>query len=381
MTEFHSFEDIQRAGKVVSFSEVRTILERTEPIVEHVLETDGTSNVKVEVPEEWNHDLKSLDDSTLISATISFNGGEGKYRLTKRAMLTLLHLIGISDRYAFKSPGHLIEPQINYWFKHEGVGTASTIKLLTKDSYAVAFMNTNSPVVSNLAVLDQIRKYFKQSPEDPKLYVDPHVVNNFMETDFRIILPKVQFQVQTYRNGVMEVDKWHYGVHVTNSLMAYSAKPLTISGFMVEQKNLVGILPEYSQVNNYVRSVFTDMADVRGWVHSTLDQVFAILPSEAELIKHMAEHGLQGKVGSITSDIFRSMKIHRKVQEQALDSLTELGDMTSYGLMYSIAKAVAPTSKVKFLPKVVNHVQRVAGSLPMRTEDICDGCGRLHMMD
>lgn len=377
---YTSFEDIQRAGKVVPFSVVRDILSQTEPVVEHILETNGSSKVRVTVPDDWNLGLKELDDTNLTTATISFQGG-GEYTLIKRAMLTLLHLIGISDRYAFKSPGHLIEPQINYWFKHEGVGTSSAIKLVTKDSYAVAFMSVKSPVISNLEVLEQIRKYFKESRTNPRLYVDPNIVNTYMETDFRIILPQVQFEVVAERNGVKETDRWHYGVHVTNSLMAYAAQPLTISGFMVEQRNLTGILPEYSQTNNYVRNTMLDMDDVRGWVSSTLSQVLAILPSESDLIQHAATHTLQGKVGTITTDIFRTMKIHRKVQEVTLDILTERGDMTAYGLMVALAGAVAPTSPVTFSPKIVNHVQRVAGALPMRAEDICNGCGRIHLQD
>jgi hypothetical protein len=374
-----SFEDIQRSGKVVPFSVVRDVLSRTEPVVEHVLETDGSSEVRLTVPEGWNLDLKKLDDTNLTTASISYKGKD--YLLTKRAILTLLHLIGISDRYAYKSPGHLIEPQLNYWFENEGVGNSSRVKLVTKDDYAVAFMGENAPIISNLTVLEEIRKFFKQSPSDPKLYVDPQIVNNYMETDFRIILPEVQFEVEVKRNGEVEIDRWHYGIHVTNSLTSYSAKPLTISGFMVEQRSLAGILPEYSQTNNYVRNTMLDMDDVRGWVGSTLSQVLAILPTEAELIQHISEHSLQGRVGYVTSDIFRTMKIHRKVQEVALDILAEEGDMTSYGLMMALSSAVSPKSKVKFLPKVVNHVQRVAGSIPMRAEDICDGCGRIHLQD
>lgn len=382
MTEIHSFEDIKRAGKVVPFTTVRSILEKTEPVVEHVLETDGSSKVRVEVPEDWNKDLKELDDSTLTPARIFFKDGDPKgYLLTKRAMLAVLHLIGVSDRYAFKSPGSLIAPQLNYWFENEGVGKSSTIKLLTKERFAVAFMATSGPVISNLQILEQVRKYFKEPPNAPNLFVDPNIVNNYMETDFRILLPEVQFEVETERNGVKHVDKWHFGVHVTNSIMAYAAKPLTLSGFMMEQSGMVGILPEYSQVNNYVRQTEVDLDDLRGWVNSTLDQVFAILPSEAEMIKIMPDHTLRGKVGSITSDIFRTMKVHRKVQELTLDHLTLEGDMSSYGLMYALAKSVGATSSVQFAPKIVNHIQRVAGSLPMRTEEICDGCGRLHMVD
>ena len=74
MSEFFSFEDIQRAGKVVPLKDVRAILARTEPVEEHILETDGSSRVEVKMPNEWNLGLKDLDDANLTTCSISFGG-------------------------------------------------------------------------------------------------------------------------------------------------------------------------------------------------------------------------------------------------------------------------------------------------------------------
>lgn len=380
MTDFFHFEDIQRAGKVVKYNDIKKILERTEPVLQHILQTDGSNDVKVTMPDDWNHQMKSLDDSVKTSCTIQYNDSDRKYFLTKRAMLSLLSMIGISDRYAYKTPGHLLESHVNYWFRNGGVGPDPDVKMLTKDDIAVAFMRVRHPVVSNLELLEQIRRFFKKRPDDPQLYFDPNIVNNYVETDFRIILPKVEFEVKTKRNGEEVVDKWHFGVHVSNSLIASMTKPLTLSGFMVEQRSLAGILPEYSQVTHFARGNDMDPEDLRGWIHSTLSQVFAILPVEAEIVQSMPEHSLSGKVGSVTTDLFRTMKIHRKVQEDSLENLTESGDMTSYGVMHALAKSVAVAS-TKFPPKIINHVQRVSGSLPARAEELCESCGRLHLFD
>lgn len=377
----YSFEDLRRKGQAVPISVVEGLLRQTEPIEVHLLNTDGSSEVRVTLPEGWNEGIKDLDDSLLTSCTISFKGGKTTYRLTKRAMLTILGKIGISDRYAYKAPGPLLEPHLNYWFAHEGVGGKPTVNLLTKDDYAVAVMDSAVPVVSNLTVLEQVKAYLKTNLKQTDLYIDPNVVNGFMETDFRIILPKVQFEVETTRNGVPQVDKWHFGVHVTNSLIATSAKPLTLAGFMVEQRSLTGILPEYSQITSFTKTADMDPDFLKGWVKSALDQIFAILPAEAELVQALPQHGLSGKISSLTTDIFRSMKIHRKVQEISLNNLIEEGDMTAYGLMMALGYAVSPASPTKFSHKVTNHVQRVAGTLPSRSEDVCDGCGRMHLMD
>lgn len=376
--EFFSFEDVQRAKKVVPLQVVKGILQRTEPVEEHLLRTDGMSKVRVRMPDNWNHDLKPLDDSLLTTCKVSVGGDE--YTLTKKSILTLLALVGFSDRYAYKSPGSLLEPHVNYWFEHEGIGTSPEIKMVTSGTTAVGFMNPNLPIVSNLEVLTRVERYLRNEGICKELYVDPNIIHNYAQTDFRLVFSNEAFEVETTRDGQPATDKWHYGLHITNSLVSGVTKPLTLAGFMVEQKSLAGILPEYSNIPAYSRSTNMDTEDLHGWVASTLDQIFSIMPTEAEMIKQMPQHSLSGKMGSLTTDLFRSMKVHRKVQELAIENLTLSGDMTSYGVMHAMAKAVA-VSSTRFPPKIINHVQRVCGALPSRTEEICGSCGRLHLFD
>lgn len=376
--EYFHFEDIKRAGRVVPLDVVRKILKRTEPVTGHLIRTDGSTNISVSMPTEWNVELKKQDDSILTSCKVTLE--DQTYTLTKRAILTLLNLMGITDRYAYKAPGHLLEPHVEYWLRNDGVGRHEEVKMVTKDNYVVGFMSPELPIISNLEVLDQIEKYVKESGESKHLFVDPNIVHNYVETDFRLVLSEEAFEVETDRGGDKETDKWHFGIHVSNSLLASHTRPLALSGFMLEQRSLAGIIPEYSSPTGFTRtnSVSVDVDDVRGWIHSTLDQIFAILPAEAQMIQHMPEHRLTGKVGVFTTDLFRSMKIHRKVQELALENLTESGDMTPYGIMHAMGKAVG-AGVMDFSPKIVHHIQKVCGTLPARTDEICDSCGRLHL--
>ena len=374
-TDFLSFEDIKRAGKVVPFQVVKEMLEHTEPLKLNLVTTDGTEDISFSVPDAWNVDLKALDDSVITSVKMTLRGEE--FLLTKRAVLILLKLIGLSDRYAYKAPGHLIEPHINFWFANEGVGSSVDVNVVTKDKYVVSFMGPEQQILSNLEVLEQIRKYLAKEYDVQDLYVDPNIVNNYVETSFRLIFPERGFSVTTVRDEGPETDHWHYGIHVANSLTGTT--PLTIDGFMVEERSLAGILPEFAQTGKYDRSRASDVDDLRGWVRSCVDQIMAILPAEGDIVEHMPTQKLAGKIGALTTDIFRSMKVHRKVQEVALENLTLSGDMTAYGVMHSLAKATAVDSD--FPEKIVRHVQKVGGALPHRTEDICDGCGRLHLFD
>lgn len=375
--EFTSFDDVQRAGKIIPLSAVQRILQQTEPVSEHLVNTDGTSKVKSLFPDGWNHGLKDLDDNNVTTAKLTFDGAS--YSMTKRAALSLMSLIGISDRYALKVPGSLIEPHVDYWFQNLGVGKTDQIKVLTKDSYVVGFMNPSSDIISNLEILDYIRKYFKGKTDGSDIFFTPDIKHTYVETDFRIVLPKVQFTVETERGGNKVVDRWHYGVHVTNSLLASQSNPLTITGYMMEQSSLASILPEHSQIAGFTRQTNLDKDDLRGWVRSSLDQISAVLPVEGEAVMDMVKHDLGDNIGDTISDIFRSMKIHRKIQEASIDILTDGGDMTAYGVMYSLAKATVGQFD-KMSNKTVNHIQKVAGALPNRSEDLCASCGRLHMV-
>lgn len=375
---YYSFEDIKRSGNVVPLSVVEGILKQTEPVEGIHLPMDGsTGEVSVTMPDNWNMDLKALDDSTITSCKIHVAGSS--YTFTKGSILSLMRKIGISDRYATKTPGNLLAPHLDYWLNNSGGQKEAAVKMLVRNGYVVGFMKPDTPIVSNLEILNYVKRYLKDYFKGSELYVDPNVVNNFVDTEFRIILPKVAFTVDTVRNGEQETDQWHYGIHVSNSLTGSITSPLTISGFLIEEKSLSGVLPEYSQIASYSKHITMDSEDLSGWVKSTLDQVFAILPAEVSLIQVMPEHSLKGKMGPTTSDIFTTMKIHRKVQEMVLDNIADTGDMTPYGIMFALGKAVS--GNTTFASKVVSHVQRVAGTLPSRSEDICDGCGRLHFID
>lgn len=376
MSKVYTFEDMKRAGKVVDLAFVQELLATTEPVSQTILETDGSMGVRVHMPEKWNLDLKALDDSLITSCTITVEGVV--YQLSKRAILTLLSMIGFSDRYSYKTPGPLLETHVNYWLENKGVGKEDTVKLITKGEFAVGFMPAAYPVISNLEVVSKIADYMEKAKLG-RILVDPNIVHNYVQTEFRLILENSVFEVKTKRNGVEEVDRWHFGVHISNSLISSTTRPLTLSGFMVEENSMAAILPEFSNLAGYTRSVAMDVEDLNGWIKSTLDQILSILPAEAEMIEHMPEHSLVGKVGTIATDIFRSMKVHRKVQEISLENLTVSGDMTAYGVMHALAKAVS-NSTVEFPSKVVNHIQQVCGTLPSRTEEICGSCGRLHLV-
>lgn len=183
----------------------------------------------------------------------------------------------------------------------------------------------------------------------------------------------------TERNGEVETDTWNYGFNLINSLVTSSPKSFAMFGYLVDMKTGGAILPELSHLSPYVRRAGMTPEEVEGWVSSALDQILSVLPA-AEMIKLMPSHSLTGKVGAVATDLFRTMKVHRKIQERALEDLTVNGDMTTYGMMTALAKASNhPNADVP--DKIRDHVMQVSGSLTLRSQEICESCGRMHMFD
>lgn len=375
-----STEDIKREGRLLPFSKLREILETTEPVEQRDIYLDGTNDISMEMPKEWNLFVQDLDDSALTSCYINIAGS--RYQLTKKAVTTIVGHVGLSDRFILNTPGDLVEPLATFWLNNQVPQGRKEpkVNLITRGDFAVGMTPSYLPLVSNLLVLDEVEKFLRARSSVKEIMVDPNIVNNYMLTDFRLVMVDDGFKVHTTRNGELEEDTWHYGIHITNALVTRATRPLNISGYILEEENLAGVIPEFSSLVGFSRQGILDVDDLKGWIRSTLSQIFDVLPAEAKLIQDMPELSLHGKVGALTTDLFETMKIHRRAREMATDILTNTGDMSSYGLMVALANTTSPRSHLKMSPRVVQNIQKIAGALPTRAKQMCGSCGRLHLM-
>lgn len=371
-----TLEDMQRAKKLLSVSRVKELFSGLEPIRQVEVDISTENNITISLPEFWNEGLKSLDDSIMTSATLEMEGS--KYMFMKRAILMLASAMGISESYVYRIPGPLLETHMNHWLRNSGVWHKDTIKFLIKDKYVVGVAPESKVVVYNSDILDYVVRSLRKKSDGTTLFVEPNLTNLYTETSYNILLPEVAFTVDADRNGKKERDHWHFGIHVSNSLVSASRSPLSVSGAMYEHNSGIVILPEHSQIAVYPRTADGSPEDVKGWIDSSIDQIKAILPVEAETIQDMVNHELQD-VGETLTDIFRTLKVPRKVQETTVDILTDEGDLTAYGVMVALAKAGLERAD-NLTGTTFTHVQRVAGLLPSRTDSLCNSCGRIHML-
>lgn len=376
--EIYSLGDISRKGRYVTTTKLKKLLSIYEPIAEQVVDVDGSTDLSFELPDGWNHLLKEIDFENIVAATMTLHGK--KYRMVKGAIVDILGSVGFSERYVEKTPGPLLETHLNYWVKHGGVGRFGKISILTREDIVYGFSHPSYSVISNIFVIECVERYFKRRGILQDILVDPVMTNSFTNTNIKFVLANEHFEVEAVRNDKVEIDKWNYGFNLINSLVTSSPKSFGMFGYMANLETGAAILPELSHLSPYVRRANMTEDEVEGWVSSALDQILSVLPAEAEMIKLMPSHSLTGKVGAVATDIFRTMKVHRKVQERALEDLTVNGDLTTYGMLTALAKAANhPDTPVP--DKIREHVMMVSGSLSYRSKEICDSCGRIHMFD
>ena len=378
MIEAYSVGDIISTNDFVPFSEVKKVLKRTEPVTQVPIYLDGKDNIQIVLDDDWGYGGKQRYVEAPTNNTISIN--DKTWTLNRSCTVALYMKIGLSERFAYRTPGSVVEPLMNYYFNDgHDLLYQEELSLIVKDGMAVGITDANMPIVSNVLVVEEIEKFLNEKMGSSKVFVDSRISNTYGVTDFRLIMAEPSFSVTTKRNGVEEEDFWHYGIRVTNSLVTNSARPLNIAGFMLENKTQAGIVPEYSNLIGFSRRMALDTDDLRGWVRSTLSQVFAVLPAEAQLMQEMPKYSFHGQMGTTLTDVFATLKIPRKVQTWALDRIVENGDMTSYGIMHAIAGATSAKYGVKMSPTASHYIQSTMGALPARAKEFCDSCGRLHI--
>lgn len=376
--EVFSVGDIRASEDYIPFSDVKKVLARTEPVDTVPIYLDGKDSIEIRLDDDWNAGGKERYIEAPTGNTITINGKT--WYMNRSCTVSLYHKIGLSERFAYRTPGHVVEPLMNFYMNDgHDLLHQDQITLVVKDDQAVGITDPNLPIISNVLVVEEIEKFLRSEMGSSNVFVDSRISNTFGVTDFRLVMAEPAFSVDTVRNGRKHTDAWHYGVRVTNSLVTNSARPLTLSGFMLESKTQAGIVPEYSNLIGFSRRLALDLDDLRGWVRSTLKQIFSVLPAEARMVQEMPKYSFHGQMDSITTDLFSTLKIPRKVQTWALDRIVENGDMTSYGIMHAIAGATSVKYGVPMSSKASQYLQTTMGALPSRAQEFCDSCGRLHL--
>jgi hypothetical protein len=349
----------------MSIEEGYKALAATETMKSVALTMDGVSGVPVfSLPPGWNVGLKDKDEQEITEVTLHYKDVD--YSLSKEAVLSIAHAVGLPPAYVARTPGVLIATHLNYWATHS---PDTTLKLLTKDDTVLAVTKQGIVPFSNVEILeravDALCDTYGWQPEDLRL--DDKTYHSLHSTGLRIVTPD-----QRIVEGDDWGDTWEGGVQILNSLTGKHA--VSINAFMQNVGVESGVVMQHS-AGRYNRKIMGQGEDdFLPWVSSTVKEIADSFKHETEVLQSASEESVQDAASQVLADIFRSYKVPLKVRQSIINTFTEREDYTGYGVVLSIIEAAnAPDLPHHF----VTAIMEIGGAVANDMHHRCQSCKRV----
>jgi len=370
-------EAVKEEGHLLTLDDAMSILRETEPLDDSEFNLDGSDDVEFKLPHGWtDNGMKEAAPDTETNCTVKVKGGD-EVRLTKEALLKMTSSIGLTKDYVLRSPGPLIQANLNWWVRHNGVKQANGMRMLSKDGVGVAFMKNSLFSFPNLPLVERVVGSIREKYGDEQLYVDYKMFHSLERTALRIIIPAFKRTLDTARHSVEVPDDWSVGIQLTNSLMSSADTKLNVSGYLFSWWCTNGAISQHATSGDYNRRVQgQDYDDVLDWAGMSTTSVLGDLERELDDVQALTQVSLEGELNDVVKDVFRSMGVPAPARQNVVDSLVESDDLTAYGLMQAVTQAA---NDPRLSDKVAETTMRVGGVIPHTMSDRCDSCHRLNL--
>jgi hypothetical protein len=374
--------------KLLTLDDVRERFSKTEPLESETFDLGGTDVAKWDLEADWNVleedgktvSIEKANGLTPVDAKVRIHGDE--YGLTKDAFLEATSLIGITKQYASKTPAHLLQPHLNYWYKNEGGVQGNTLKALSANGIIQAFTKVSVSPFSNLQLLDAVEGSAKEAfGGDTELFVDFKFQHDLRRTACRLIVPNV---VHDVRDG----DPWSAGLQFKQSVVG--EKPLVLSGYLFRYWCTNGAITTHLESGNYNRRKEGQGDEVYDWAREKVDEILGGFEHEFEVLDQLANTPIpaipqqtedgsgmtEGEVSRARAlmDVFETYGVPLEQRQGIIDTLTDSDDFTMYGIMQAITQ-VANRSNMR--DSIRETLMRVGGDLPAANAGRCQTCRRL----
>ena len=357
-----SLDDMR--GKLLSLSEVQTILAGFEPLESVSLDVGETHFV---MDDGWNHDLATKEGTDAVAVTLI--AGNKEYQLTKDAVLQAGGLCGLTQPYMKKTPASLIEPHLNYWYGDQGLSERNA-QLLVSSSFGAAVARQSIRPFSNLRIIDSIIEGVEDRYGRQEILVDPKFHHTLTETHLRLILPDQSFRVQG--SGVDD-DDWFIGLNLFNSLSGKGRT--TLDGYMFRWWCENGAIDKRATSGNWVRlKDDADMGDLYMWARLAVEDVLAPLEASQGRIQGMVSHSIEGDVNVLLADLFDGYSLPARDKKAIIAQMVEDDALTMYSLMQAVTY-VASHTELSAVEQT--RLMSVGGDLPYAAHGRCSECHRL----
>lgn len=369
--------------QLLTLDQVRARFRETEPLDGVTFDLHGPGHAKWTIDPEWQMvDVKEKGKTiptpiakapglAPVKATVTVDGTD--YGLTKDALLEATSLIGITKQYAMKSPSHLLQPHLRYWYQNEGGVQGNTLRMLSSKGTVYAFTKASIDPFSNLRILDAIETSAKKAfGGHPELFVDYKFHHDLRRTGARVIIPNV---VHDVRDG----DPWSAGVAFRQSIVG--EKPLVLNGYLFRYWCTNGAITTHLESGNYNRRSQGQGDEVYDWVAESVDAILGGFEHEFEILDELAKTRIP-RIGKNETesrslalmDAFETYSLPLEQREHVIDLLVDSDDFTMYGIMQAITEAA---NREGLRDTISERLMRIGGDLPRANSNRCSKCRRL----
>lgn len=362
--------------KLMTLDQAREKLSRTEPLNELKFETGSDVNFKL--PVNWDEEVDELEGTEDTGATVTLASAQ-QYRLTKDALLEAGAKIGIPRKLAMRTPAHLLEPWLNWWFTGNGGWTDKSFKAFVSSDtgmanpLVIAFGSGTISPFSNLGILDKlvagVRQFYRADEQD--LLVDYKFTHSLELTHARVIVPGFVRNI-TGPGTAEPSDLWSTGIQWQNSQLGL--KPTELDGYLFRWRCTNGMTDTLVTSGKFNRRDGSG-EDVYDWAGSVVDEVLGGLEHVLDGVQDSTSIPVEQDVSLVLDDLFRQHRVPGKLQEEIIRNMAEVGgELSMYTLLNAITSAANDS---ELAPASVGKLMQVGGHVAHSAEMRCSSCRRI----
>ena len=349
---------------VLTLEDMVKWLDATEDMASVTLKMDGSNGLAVfALAPGWNVGLADVDPQDPVDVEMQYNGID--YTLSKEAVLSIAHAVGLPPAYVTRTPGLLIGTHLNYWAKHMPDVDLKLLISSAADKPRVLTATKGGIVpFSNVGLMVAAMDGLHEAVPEASEAFDVNSYHGIHSTGIRVFDKVV--------SHVIDGEDWSFGLQVLNSLTG--KHPLSV-GLYLRNHTLNSGLVHYSDLSKYNRKIMgQDEFEVMHWVTNTSNDLLQSAAHEFEILESLKEESIADAVVPVLSDIFKNYKVPLKVRQVVMDNLIESEDLTYYGVVNALIKA----SAVDGLPDHFRTaIMEIAGAVMHDVSHRCNSCKKV----
>ncbi len=320
--------------RLLTLGQARERLGRTEPINEVTFEAQR--GVKFSLSASWDSEADALEDTDESGAHVTLFPGGDSFPLTKGALLEFGAKVGIPRKLQERTPAHLLEPQLNWWFGGNGGWEGRKFKSFAVDHVLTAVGSGTIRPFSNLSILDELvdglRAYYRASEDD--ILVDYKFTHSLELTQARLIVPGEVRNIEGPGTAHPD-DLWSTGIQWRTSQLGL--RPTSIDGYLFRWRCTNGLTDTLVTSGKFNRRAGMEDSDVYEWARAAVDNVLGGLEGALDGVQATAGIPVEGDVNLVLDDLFRQHSVPTKLRQEIIRNMAEMGGELS---MYSVLNAI-----------------------------------------